>query len=51
MGNDELVVTAEDAKEMGCSLDDITVGDAAAMHEATGMIFECNDGHLMAIYD
>ena len=47
----ELVVDEKMAAEMGQSLDDICVHDAAAMNAATGMEFECNDGHLRAIYD
>jgi len=47
----ELVVDSTMAEEMGCNLDDITIGDAAAMNAATGMVFECNDGHLKAIWD
>lgn len=51
MENNELVVDEQQAKELGCSLDEITVGDAAAMHSATGMWFEVNNGHITRIFD
>lgn len=47
----ELVVDDVMAAELDCNLDDITIGDADNMHRATGMVFECNDGHLKRILD
>ena len=48
-GKEVVVVTREEAAELNCDLDEITIGDASRMYENTGMTFECGNGHLQAI--